>query len=284
MGESNDALEEIQNEINKELENLGVSAPEESPEEEIENALSDESLDALEDGFADVEASQTQKIIADELEAALNGAGEEASDNDVDDALGEIESMMESADAGEIETETVADVEEVSEEPFAEEVMEEPVAEEEVMEEPVAEEEELMAEEVTEEPVAEESFDAPEEIDTPEEDGVFNESELDEIMSEIDEFEENYQESDNVIPMSKGGGEVPMSFSASGEMETELKFTLAGKEISFCVNKTNGFIFQMDNLTVTVDEKDQVVVNLGGGMKLTAPLDGSAKSGKKEAA
>ena len=40
----------------------------------------------------------------------------------------------------------------------------------------------------------------------------------------------------------------------------------------------------MDDLVVGLDDEQQVVVNLGGGMKLVAPLDVSQKSDKKKSA
>ena len=257
MGQPLDDIEEIQNEINKELEGLGMDitseASTESSEEDAALAptLDDDSLKELEMGIGQVTASDTQKKIADELEQALNGDAEDEIVDlsaQVDDALGDIESMMETQ---EIEEEVSAAMPEE--------------APEETPESMVVEEETPVAEDVK----------------------AFDESELDEIMSEIDDMDEAFETPDeNVLALkaSSRDSNKDMCFQASGELDANIAFTVNGREISFKVDRTGHFEFRMDDLVVGLDDEQQVVVNLGGGMKLVAPLDVSQKSDKKKSA
>lgn len=207
MGQKLEEIEKIQNEINSELENLGMD-----PVLEQSSSLSDKNIQQIDKDQK--EDPNIQGQIAQELEDALSDSQESINDvsDQVDDALGEIEAMM-----GQ-DTEDDHDSDEI---------------------------------------------------------GAFDENELDEIMSEIDD------EMDNVLPLSSNGKD--MCFQASGEIEAKMGFNLQGKNVSFEVDKNGSFKFQMDQLTLTVDEDNNVIVDLGNGMQLTAPLEDSKNFDKKKA-
>ena len=219
MGQDLEDIDKIQDEIDSELENLGMDPAQSSSKD---SSLSDQSIEEIDKNSESRHNTQSQ--IVQELEDALSDSGDEVNDisSQVGDALEEIESLMEQS--------------------------------------------------------SDESASEDDDI------GAFDENELDEIMSEIDDLDSRVEsEIDNVVsfkPPSKGKD---MCFQASGEMEAKMGFNLSGRNISFEVEKNGVFKFQMDQLTLTVDQDNNVIVDLGGGMKLTAPLEDSKNSGKKKA-
>lgn len=163
-------------------------------------------------------------------------------------------------------------------------------------------------------------FDEADEIlgqDSSEEEKSFNESELQDIMSEIEDLEKEF-ESDTTLSLQEQidaematvveavepvaeilafekatpkiatpksstptGGEV--SFAAHGQMKLNLDFKIGDETATLTIDPVKGLVVMMTGVELCINEVTGCTVTMDNGMNFTIPLSSQDKSLKKKA-
>ncbi len=133
----------------------------------------------------------------------------------------------------------------------------------------------------------------------------FNDAELQDIMSEIENLEREYEddapvaqtseapvdetvettsevEKDNVVKFEKQTvttGEHPVEFNASGQMNFSMNFEVAGQTAYLEVTE-DGLVVNVDGMHLSINEASGCTVEMDGGVKFSVPMGGQAKGTK----
>jgi len=133
----------------------------------------------------------------------------------------------------------------------------------------------------------------------------FNDAELQDIMSEIENLEREYEDDapaaktteahveeviettaevveDNIVKFEKkttSTGEHPVEFTASGQMNFSMNFEVAGQTAHLEVTE-NGLVVNVDGMHLSINEADGCSVEMDGGVKFSVPMGGQAKGTK----
>lgn len=142
----------------------------------------------------------------------------------------------------------------------------------------------------------------------------FNDAELQDIMSEIENLEREYDDEtpeskeasapvveeevvteiettttehkeDNIVsfkPKAKAvtsGEGHQVDFQASGQMDFAMNFEIAGQTAHLEVTE-NGLVVSLDGMHLSVNEEEGCTVEMDGGVKFSVPMKSKAKSSK----
>ncbi len=142
----------------------------------------------------------------------------------------------------------------------------------------------------------------------------FNDAELQDIMSEIENLEREYEDDapvsketevevvvqedsieetasetteDNVVSFEQkskttshtSNGEQQVEFQGSGQMNFAMNFEVAGQTAHLEITEA-GLVVSLDGMHLSVNENDGCTVEMDGGVKFSVPMTTKAKSSK----
>ncbi|MFA6238272.1 MAG: hypothetical protein WC635_13145 [Bacteriovorax sp.] len=138
----------------------------------------------------------------------------------------------------------------------------------------------------------------------------FNESELQDIMAEIESLEKEFEEEvvaeevttkasikeeklkpvtgptilpfDKKQPTIRSGSEI--SFQANGQMNLNLEFKIGDEVATLSVDPVKGLIVTMSGVELCINQEEGCKVVMENGMNFTIPLTSSASNLKKKSA
>jgi len=249
----------------------------ESKENDLQNAIDAEVATIGNDIVSESTAEASEELVKAESEEPLGDFEGEDLAQEVEAELAEVETVAE------VMEDTIAEVEaEVAAEIAAEveqEAVSEPIAEatEEVMaeatDEVVAEAVEEVVAETVEEPVAE----TVEEVEE-----VVAET-IEEPVAAVEEVPDNVVAFKPTESMTSEKGSA-MNFSAQGNMNLNLNFSIGEETGNLIVNEDQGLKVSVSGVEFHISEEAGCVVKMPGGIKFEIPLTATETSSKKKAA
>ena len=105
------------------------------------------------------------------------------------------------------------------------------------------------------------------------------EEHIEEVVEAFSEKEEHEEKVIDIKSKSTPAGEHPVEFQASGQMNFSMNFEVGGQTAHLEITE-QGLVVSLDGMNLSIDETDGCTVDMDGGVKFSVPMGGQVKGSK----